>query len=165
MLTPLPGVHRRMLFEGISAKKRLPWSQTGPSTHVNPVAMRSSMAPSGMMLLIEGSRRSTFSGVELRTPSAVGSEGWTRRSAGCHEKTSKEQRRSSKQGKRSFQPHLILLKADCGRRRSAAFEGTHQARNPAHSSFPRGRTDVNPVPERRIGSGQGADRQGNRMNQ
>ena len=40
MLTPLPGVQVRMLFDGISAKKRRSFTQTGPYTHVKPVAIR-----------------------------------------------------------------------------------------------------------------------------
>src|SRR5208282_942729 len=63
MLTPLPGVQRRMVLEGMSAKKRLLLTQTGPSTQVNPVAMRSSLALAGTIRLLAGSARSTWSGV------------------------------------------------------------------------------------------------------
>ena len=58
-LEPLPGVHRSMLFAGISANRRVPSCvQTGPSVHLlKPVAMRSSLE-SGPYQLLE-------SGVEL----------------------------------------------------------------------------------------------------
>ena len=75
MLTPVPGVQRRMLFEGMSAKKRLPSTHTGPSTQVNPVAMRSSIAPAGTIRSMDGSRRSTLSGDESRMPSDGASDG------------------------------------------------------------------------------------------
>src|SRR5580658_5109571 len=59
MLTPRAGFHMRMLLLGISAKIRLPdGSQSGPSVHLKPVAIRSRTGWAGMSLFTAGSRRS-----------------------------------------------------------------------------------------------------------
>src|SRR6185503_8852596 len=77
IVTSEPGVHLRMLSLGISAKYSEPFSQTGPSVHLKPVAMRSSFAPFGTIWSIAGSRRSSLTGVDSsaadsRPPSWLG---------------------------------------------------------------------------------------------
>src|ERR1700751_2687256 len=43
----------------------------GPSTHLNPSATRSSMAPLGMILSMAGSRRSNLTGAESSMPAGA----------------------------------------------------------------------------------------------
>ena len=61
MLTPVLGVHLRMLLLGMSANMRYPDRiQTGPSVQVKPVATFSSLVWEGMIVSRAGSNRSTM---------------------------------------------------------------------------------------------------------
>src|ERR1700676_5624434 len=66
MLTPVPGIHLRMLLLGMSANMRYPGCiQTGPSVQVKPVATFSSVAWAAKIRSIAGSKRSIVGTIAL----------------------------------------------------------------------------------------------------